>query len=80
MFGSRVSWVSWFRVCAECNPYTSEKEVCSDRTADESKGNGIPIGRNSSRTGVAEGEEGISMSLEGVRPTVVCSKPMVSVG
>ena len=23
MFGSRVSWLSWFRAYAECNPYTT---------------------------------------------------------
>ena len=22
MFGSRVSWLSWFRAYAECNPYS----------------------------------------------------------
>ena len=30
MFGSRVSWLSWFRAYAECNPYNVSS--CKGRT------------------------------------------------
>ena len=33
IFGSRVSWVSWFRVCAECNPYSTEPFCMASRTS-----------------------------------------------
>ena len=32
MFGSRVSWLSWFQAYAECNPYSDLFVVTSDGT------------------------------------------------